>query len=103
MEQANSNGSAVNKQQIHRSEEEILKHLSDQEESEISVKEYCGMFDINEQVFNSWVKKYRSKEKGFAQVRIIPSSSKEPVLFAEVGGIRLYREVSAEFLKALLQ
>jgi hypothetical protein len=36
MEQANANGSAV-KQRIHRSEEEILKHLSDQQESEISV------------------------------------------------------------------
>ena len=64
--QSNANGSAA-KQRIHRSEEEILKHLSDQEECDISVKEYCEMFDINEQTFNSWIKKYRSKEeeKGF--------------------------------------
>jgi hypothetical protein len=62
IEQANANGSAVMKQHIYRSEEEILKHLSDQEESEISMKEYCEMFDINEQTFNSWIKKYRGKE-----------------------------------------
>lgn len=104
MEQANANGSAVVRQRIHRSEEEILKHLSDQEESDISVKDYCEMFDINDQTFNSWVKKYRSKEeeKGFSQLQLIPPSSK-PQLFARVGEIEVYKEVSADFLKALIQ
>jgi hypothetical protein len=62
MEQANVNGSAV-KQRIHRSEEEILKHLSDQEESDISVKDYCEMFDINETTFYSWINKYRKVKR----------------------------------------
>lgn len=104
MEQANAIGNAGQKQhRIHRSEEEILKHLADQEESEFSVKEYCEMFDINEQTFNSWLKKYRrsDEEKGFAQVQIVASSMKSE-LFAEVNGIKLYREVSADYLKALL-
>ena len=103
MEQANVNGGVVTRQRVHRSEEEILKHLADQEEGEFSVKEYCEMMEINEQTFNSWVKKYRGREeeKGFAHVQIIPSSPKQE-LFAEVNGIRLYKEVSAEFLKALL-
>jgi transposase-like protein len=106
MEQANANGSAV-KQRIHRSEEEILKHLSDQEESEFSVKEYCEMFDINEQTFNSWIKKHRRSEedeKGFTTIEIIPSRDAKPQLYAEISkdGIKLYKEVSAEFLKALL-
>jgi hypothetical protein len=48
MEQANANGSAVNKQRIHRSEKEILSYLAEQEESDFSVKEYCEMMDINE-------------------------------------------------------
>jgi transposase-like protein len=80
MEQANANGSAV-KKRIHRSEEEILKDLSEQEESEISVKEYCEMFDINEATFYSWIKKYRKSEEeekgsrndgtGFATIEIV--------------------------------
>ena len=104
MEQANANGSAV-KQRIHRSEEEIFKHLSDQEESEFSVKEYCEMFDINEATFYSWVKKYRKteeEEKGFATIEIVPSREAKPRLFAKVGEIEVYREVPAEYLKALL-
>jgi hypothetical protein len=106
MEQANANGSAVVKQRIQRSEEEILKHLSNQEESDISVKDYCAMFDINEATFYSWIKKYRKseeEEKGFTTIEIIPSKEAKPQLFAEVGNIKLYKEVSAEYLKALLQ
>jgi hypothetical protein len=34
---------AVSKQRVQRSEEEILKHLTDHEESGFSVKEYCEM------------------------------------------------------------
>jgi hypothetical protein len=39
MEQANANGNAAVKQRVHRSEEEILKHLGNQEESGFSVRE----------------------------------------------------------------
>lgn len=95
----------VGKPMVRRSEEEILKHLSDQEQSEFSVKEYCEMFDIVEQTFYSWIKKYRSKPEdpaGFAQIEVIPTFSSRPQLFAEVGNIKLYKEVSAEYLKTLL-
>lgn len=103
MEQANANGSAVVNQRIRRDEEEILKHLKDQEESGFSQSEYCKMFDINEQTFSSWVRKHRkSEECGFATIEIIPSSTSKPQLFAKVGAIEVYKEVSAEFLKALL-
>ena len=51
----------VGKAMVRRSEEEILKHLRDQEQSEFSVSEYCEMFEIVEQTFYSWIKKYRSK------------------------------------------
>jgi transposase-like protein len=106
MEQANANGSAVVKQRIYRSEEEILKLLDEQEQSGFSVKEYCELSEINEQTFYSWIKKHRNKNEeganGFTTIEIIPSASSKPQLFAEVGSIRLYKEVSAEFLKALL-
>jgi transposase-like protein len=105
MEQANANGSAVVKQRVHRSEEEILKLLEEQEQSGFSVKEYCEVSDINEATFYSWIKKYRKseeEEKGFTTIEIIPSKETKPQLFAEVNGIKLYREVSAEYLKALL-
>jgi hypothetical protein len=61
--------------------------------------------DINEHTFTTWVKKYRSneQEKGFTQVQIIPPSSSRPGLFAEVNGIKLYAQVPADYLKALLQ
>jgi hypothetical protein len=90
-----------------RTEDEILKHLKDQEESDFSVKEYCEMMEIVEATFYSWLKKYRSKPeeepKGFAQVEVIPTIvQSKPQLFAEVGNIKLYKEVTAEYLKTLL-
>lgn len=104
----------VGKAMVRRNEEEILKHLRDQEQSEFSVSEYCEMFEIVEQTFYSWIKKYRSKPEddvkarlsdgqGFAQIEVIPTfNNSRPQLFAEVGNIKLYKEVPAEYLKTLL-
>jgi len=105
MEQANANGTAVIKQRVHRSEEEIFRLLDEQEKSGFSVKEFCELSEINEQTFNSWIRKHRNKgeEEGFATIEIIPSREVKPQLFAEVGNIKLYKEVSADYLKALLQ
>ncbi|MEP7374616.1 MAG: transposase [Chitinophagaceae bacterium] len=105
-QQAVLNGKAM----VRRTEEEIQKHLTDQEQSGFTVKEYCEMFDIVEQTFYSWIKKYRKGEEGlagvqpgFTTIEIIPSAgSLKPELFAEVGKIKLYKQVSAEYLKALL-
>jgi hypothetical protein len=70
------------------------------------VREYCELSDINEATFYSWVKKYRKPEddvKGFAQIEVIPTLlHNKPQLFAEIGTIRLYKEVTAEYLKTLL-
>ncbi len=96
----------VGKSMVRRSEEEILKHLSDQEQSDFSVKEYCEMFDILEQTFYSWLKKHRNKDEeagGFTSIEVIPTIvQSRPQLFAEIGNIKLYKEVSAEYLKSLL-
>jgi transposase-like protein len=98
---------------VRRSEEEILKYLNEQEQSGLTVKEYCDMYDIVEQTFYGWVKRYRSKAAedvkdlasspvGFASIEVVPTLVHDrPQLFAEIGNIRLYREVSAEYLKIL--
>jgi len=105
MEQQQVAGSV--KSSTRRSEEEILKHLEDQEKSGFAVKDYCEMYDIVEQTFYSWIKRYRNRSddevKGFATIELLqPPGQAKPVLFASVGNIRLYREVPAEYLKALL-
>jgi transposase-like protein len=99
---------------VRRSEEEILKLLNEQEQSGLSVKEYCEMFDIVEQTFYGWAKRYRSKgvedakdqaavSGGFASIEVVPTLVHDkPQLFAEIGNIRLYKEVPAEYLKTLL-
>lgn len=52
-QQAMANSRAV----VRRSEEEILRHLEEQERSGFTIKEYCEVSDIVEQTFYSWVKK----------------------------------------------
>ena len=99
---------------VRRSEEEIQKYLTEQEQSGLTVKEYCDMYDIVEQTFYGWLKRYRSKVAedvkdlaagpgGFASIEVVPTLVHDrPQLFAEIGNIRLYKEVPAEYLKALL-
>jgi hypothetical protein len=99
---------------VRRSEEEILKYLNEQEQSGLTVKEYCEMCDIVEQTFYGWVKRYRNKAVedvkdpeteagGFASIEVVPTLVQErPQLFAEIGSLKLYKEVPAEYLKALL-
>lgn len=99
-QQAMANGRAV----VRRSEEEILRHLEEQERSGFTIKEYCEVSDIVEQTFYSWVKKYRPRPEeaaGFAAIEVV-AEDRRPRLFAEVGSIRLYQEVSPEYLKSLL-
>lgn len=100
---------------VRRSEEEILKYLNEQEQSALTVKEYCEMYDIAEPTFYGWVKRYRSKPAeegvkdldagtgGFASIEVVPTLVQDrPQLFAEIGNIKLYKEVPAEYLKSLL-
>lgn len=104
---------AGSKQRTVRSEEQILSILEEYDKSGYSVKDYCEVSDINEATFYSWMKKYRSQTpagsnpqddvKGFAQIEVIPTIvHSKPQLFAEVGNIKLYKEVTAEYLKTLL-
>ena len=107
MEQGVQNAVSV-KQRIMRNEEQILALIEEYERCTYTVKEFCEVSDLNEATFYSWLKKYRpkpedeeSKGAGFATIEITPSAQSRPQLFAEVGKIKLYKEVSAEYLKAL--
>ena len=95
------------RQRIVRTEEQILSILDEYDKSGFTQKEYCELSDINEVTFYSWMKKYRrtngEEPKGFAAVEVIPTFvHARPQLFAEVGEIRLYKEVSADYLKSLI-
>ena len=95
------------RQRIVRSEEQILSILEEFEKSGFTQKEYCELSDINEMTFYSWLKKYRKtngeEPKGFTAVEVIPTLvHAKPQLFAEVGDIKLYKEVSADYLKTLI-
>jgi hypothetical protein len=105
MEQ-NQNGNVV-KQRIMRSEPEILAILEEYEKSGFMQKEYCQVSDINEVTFSSWLRKYRPKTtddelKGFTAIEVVNMPVHKSQLFAEVGNIKIYRAVPAEYLKALL-
>ena len=95
------------RQRIVRSEEQILAILDEFDKSGFTQKEYCELSDINEVTFYSWMKKYRrisgEEPKGFVTVEVMPNTvHTRPQLFAEVGSIRLFREVTAEYLKSLI-
>src|SRR6476660_3142230 len=90
------------RQRIVRTEEQILSILDEFDKSGFTQKEYCELSDINEVTFYSWMKKYRrtngEEPKGFAAVEVIPTFvHAKPQLFAEVGVIKLYKEVSADY------
>jgi hypothetical protein len=103
MEQNHSGNAA--RQRIVRNEEQILSILDEYEKSGFTQKEFCEVSDINEVTFYSWLKKYRPKQddvKGFATIEVVKRPEMNFQLFAEVGYIKIYKEVPAEYLKALL-
>jgi hypothetical protein len=100
----NHNGN-VARQRIVRTEEQILSILDEYERSGFTQKEFCEVSDINEVTFYSWLKKYRPKQddvKGFATIEVVKHPETTAQLFAEVGDIKIYKEVPADYLKALV-
>lgn len=100
---------------IRRSKQQAMNCLKEQQQSGQSVKEYCQANGMSEKTFYRWVKKFgdpkpgkrkkqgRTKGGGFACIEVIGNAvNPGPQLFAVVGNIKLYREVSAEYLKKLL-
>jgi len=71
-----------------------------------TIAEFCEMNEISNATFHNWQRRYRSHKEnpsGFLSMEVTasPMEAMEPALFAEVKGIRLYRQVSASYLKEL--
>ena len=95
------------RQRIIRTEEQILCILDEYDSSGFTAKEFAEVSDINDATFYSWLKKYRTKPDqepgGFTTIEVTPVFDKPSAsLFAKVGQIEVYKEVSAGFLKSLL-
>lgn len=94
----------VSSQRQLRSSGQKEELLQLQQRSGLSIKSFCVKHNIAMATFDNW-KQQRKKQvavvegSGFAELEIqVPC---QPLLFAEVKGIRLYQPVSVDFLKAL--
>lgn len=101
---------------IHRNAAEIRQLLQSQRQSKLTVKSWYEANGIRENSFYRWTKTYGNKPikrrqenkpvplNGFARLEITPGTVKSsiPSLFAEIGQLRLYKEVPALYLKTLL-
>jgi hypothetical protein len=100
------NNVQVQRQRVVRTEEQILNLLEEFEKSGFTAKEFCEVSEIHEATFYSWQRKYPkegSDVKGFTTIEVVPAREYAgPELFAEAGNIRLYKQVSAEYQKALM-
>jgi Transposase len=91
---------------VFRSEEEMFKLIARRAASKLTVKKFCEQNDLLPAAYYYWQKKYYSKNEsatelgGFTLLQV--DDAVQQSLFAEVNGIKLYRAVSASFLKELL-
>ena len=98
-----------------RSSQQILECLKEQRYGGLSVREYCQANAISQKTFYRWQKAYGKQKRkrrkkqnkarsGFATIDVIGNvvAATRPQLFAEIGNIKLYKEVPAEYLKTLL-
>jgi hypothetical protein len=105
----------VIKRKLRRSAEEIQHHLQEQVKGGLTIKDYCQANGISVKNFYRWayrrrkypVKRLRKKKRaqaGFAKIELLQPDAipDKPLLFAEIGNLRLYKEVPVEYLKALL-
>ena len=103
------------KKRTYRSAEQIEKCLNDQAQSGLTIKAYCEANGISEKNFYRWTEKYRGRKvkrrkrsqaaaAGFAKIELLQcaTTNNQPSLFAEIGSLRIYKEVPVEYLKALL-
>jgi len=99
---------------MRRSKQQAIACINAQRQGGLSVKEYCQANGMSEKTFYRWLNKYgdpkpeKKKRKvqgkgGFASIEIVRNVvDRSPQLFAEIGNVKLYKEVSADYLKKLL-
>lgn len=88
-----------------RSKRQILNLLREFDNSQgITAKDFCKQHQISEGTFYSARKRNNSPSQqptGFIALPVAGSKENPAILFAEVGKIRLYQQVPADYLKAL--
>jgi hypothetical protein len=91
-----------------RSEAEIKALLSEHEQSDFSVREFCEVYEISEQTFYNWRNKYQPKVE--REEAFIPLEFSEPTssLFAEIElagkvTVRFFQPVDVTYFKALMR
>lgn len=92
-----------------RTAAEIKELLSEQQESNYTVKEFCAVRGINEGTFFNWRKKYNTDQSAtgdFISLQVNKTAASAS-LFAEIehpgkAVIRLFGSVDPSYLKALL-
>lgn len=73
----------------------------------MTIKAFCQLKGISEGLFYSYQSRYGSPKKrnnksgSFIAMTPQPPSESTPKLFAEVKGIKIYQQVSADYLKTL--
>jgi hypothetical protein len=89
-----------------RNSRDIKVLLEEFAKAGISIEAFCNKYNIGKSTFRKWQNRYKHKEaqpgsSAFADIRII-GTEQSTALFAEVKGIKLYRPVTAAYLKELL-
>lgn len=89
-----------------RTRQQIDELLVEFSKAGCTVKEFCAARQISKAAFHRWQSRLKYKslsaEKGGGFAEVVIDSSSAGSLFAEVNGIRIYRQVTAGFLKELL-
>lgn len=94
---------------VQRSESDIRALLKEQEEGNVTVKEFCEIYGIHVATLYNWRKRYNSKTgkpEEFIALQI-SETGRVTSLFAEIelpgkGMIRLFQKVDPLYFKALL-
>ena len=91
-----------------RNSQDIKVLLEEFAKGGLSVEAFCNKHNIGKSTFHKWQTRYKNKEvqpgscAGFADIHIVVPGEHTAALFAEVNGIKLYRPVTAAYLKELL-
>ena len=91
-------------------EQEMFSLIAEHEGSEMSVKDFCELYDMAQGTYYYWQKKYASRDiekaaqNSFTLLEVAADQQgvMEEGLFAEYKGVRFYREPSVSFLKTLI-
>jgi hypothetical protein len=96
------------KHQKRYSISKILTLIKEREAKGCTIESFCEEHQLSRSSFNRWLRKYGGKRpvkkvsEKFVPLNVTAlRPDKVDVLFAEVGGIKLYQRVEAAYLKAL--